>query len=59
MKKLFSIIAGLFTYIVNGFATLWRMFDYSCRTIAHLPGWIGGILILCLVLAVIKLILAR
>ena len=59
MKKLFAIITGVFAFIVNGFTTLWRMFDYSCRTIAHLPGWLGGILMICLVIAVIKLVINR
>ena len=59
MKKFFSIISGIFGFVVNGFTTLWRMFDYTCRTVAHLPGWLGGIVMIILIIAIIKLVLGR
>lgn len=55
----FSIISSAFHYMVSGFAFVWSAVGYAFSCLTSLPIWISGFCMVCLILAVFKLVLNR
>lgn len=58
-KYFLSLVSSGFHYIALGIGVVWSMFSYAMGYLSGLPSWISVFCIVCLIIAVIKLIVGR